>query len=187
MTWGTASQTSLAVLLTLSDLIRVRRRFLRTVLVFSIVVLSGSIARVLNAPLFVIVQSQPPLALDALTWSILFGLLVLVFLLGLRMITGLLRRWAGEQMLTWYAGICLLLGIAAALVLGSAKLLIDSAQLLNIRQLIFYLGALPQPFLAPYFVFFWFVLLALLSPFYRQRFANCLAGGASPLSSEEHR
>jgi hypothetical protein len=175
----------LAVLLTLSDLIRVRRRFLRAVLVFSIVVFSGSIARVLNAPLFVVVQSQPPRALDALTWSIEFGVLVLVFLLGLRFITGLLRRWAPEHMLTWYAGICLLLGMTSILVMGIAKLLHDSATLLSTWKLTFFLGALPQPFLAPYLVFFWFTLLAVLSPFYRQRFANCLAGGAASSPGEQ--
>jgi hypothetical protein len=170
----------LAVLLTLSDLIRVRRRFLRAAAVFSIVVLSGSTARLLNAPLSVVMQPNPPSALSALAWSILFGVLVLAFLLGLGVITALLRRWAGPHTLTWCAGICLVLGIASGLVLAGIKPLLAATQFLPTRHLIFNLGALTQPCLAPYFVFFWFALLALLSPFYRQRFTNCLTGGAAP-------
>jgi hypothetical protein len=171
----------LAVLLTISDLIPVRRRFLRAAAVFSIVVLSGSTARLLNAPLSVVMQPNPPSALSAPTWSILFGVLVLVFLLGLSVVTAVLRRWAGSHTLQWCAGICLVLGIASVLVLASVKPLIASTQLLTTRQLIFHLGALTQPLLAPYFVFFWFALLALRSPFYRQRFAICLTGGRDDL------
>ncbi len=170
----------LAVLLTVSDLIRVRRRFLRAAVVFSIVVLSGSMARLLNAPLSVVMQPNPPSALSAPTWSILFGVLVLVFLLGLRVITALLRRWAGPRTLKWCAGICLVLGIASVLVLASVKPLLTSTPLLTTRHLIVNLGALAQPFLAPYFVFFWFAVLALRSPFYRQRFTNCFVGSATP-------
>lgn len=170
----------LAILLTISDLIAARRRFLRAAAVFAIVVLSGSAARLLNAPLSVVMQPNPPSALSALAWSILFGVLILAFLLGLSVITALLRRWAGPQPLKWCAGICLVLGIASVLVLAGVKPLLASTQLLTTRRLIFNLGALTQPFLAPYFVFFWFALLALLSPFYRQRFSNCLAGSATP-------
>jgi hypothetical protein len=71
------------------------------------------------------------------------------------------------------AGVCLVLGLASVLVLAGVKPLLASTQFLPTRHLILNLGALTQPFLAPYFVFFWFALLALLSPFYRQRFTNC--------------
>ncbi len=170
----------LAVLLTVSDLIRVRHRLFRAAAAFSIVVLSGGTARFLNAPLSVVMQPNPPSALSAPTWSILFGVLVLVFLLGLSVITALLRRWAGRRTLQWCAGICLVLGVASVLVLAGVKPLLASTQFLPTRHLIFNLGALTQPFLAPYFVFSWFALLALLSPFYRQRFTYCFAGGAAP-------
>jgi hypothetical protein len=173
----------LAVLLTISDLIPVRRRFLRAAAVFSIVVLSGSTARLLNAPLSVVMQPNPPSALSASTWSILFGVLVLVFLLGLSVITALLRRWAGPQTLKWCARICLVLGIASVLVLAGVKWLLASAQLLTTRQAIVSLGTWLEPFLAPYFVFFWFAVLALLIPFYRQRFANCFGGNDLPRSN----
>jgi hypothetical protein len=170
----------LAILLTVSDLIRVRRRVLRAAVVFSIVVLSGSTARLLNAPLSVVTQPNPPSALSALAWSVRFGIMVVVFLLGLSGITALLRRWAGPQTLKWCAGICLVLAMASVLILAGVKPLIASTQLLTARQLIFYLGALTQPLLAPYLVFFWFLLLALRSPLYRQRFADCFMGGAAP-------
>jgi hypothetical protein len=171
----------LAVLLTVSDLIRVRRRLLRAAAVFLIVVLSGSTSRLLNAPLSVVMQPNPPSTLSALAWSILFGVLVLVFLLALSAITALLRRWTGSQTLKWCARVCLVLGIASVLVLAGVKPLLASTQFLPTRHLIFNLGALTQPLLAPYFVFLWFAVLALLSPFYRQRFAVCLTGGRDDL------
>ncbi len=82
--------------------------------------------------------------------------------------------------LKWCARICFALGAASILILVGTKLLIGSTQLMSSRQSLFTTGALLEPFLAPYLVFFWFVLLALLSPFYRQRFTNCFVGGAAP-------
>ena len=172
----------LTVLLAVSDLIPARRGFLRAVAVFSIVVLSGSTARLLNAPLSVVMQPGPPSSPSALIWSILFGVLVLVFLLGLGVIGALLRRWGGSHTLRRCVGVCFILGMTSVMVLAVVKLLVDSTHLATTRKLIFSLGALAQPFLAPYLVFFSFALLALLSPFYRQRFANCFGRGDLPES-----
>jgi hypothetical protein len=82
-------------------------------------------------------------------------------------------------LLLWCAGACLLLGISSTLILAGFGLASHATVILSTRQSLFYTAALPQPFLAPYFVFFWFVLLALRSPFYRQRFSDCLVAGPS--------
>jgi hypothetical protein len=125
------------------------------------------------------VPDNPSFALNAFTWNIVFGVMVLVFMIGLSIVAVLLRRFAGRHAWKWCAVVCLVLGVASALILGHVKLLVDSAQLMSSQQSLFAVGALLQPLLAPYFVFFWFVLLALLSPFHHWRFTSCLAGDLS--------
>jgi hypothetical protein len=170
----------LAILLTLSDWVRVRSRVLRAATTFVILVLTGSAATVLNTPLVVAMPGNPSRALNPVLWSILFGIIVLVFMIGLSIISALLRWLTGGQALKWCGRVCLALGAASILIPVGISLLINSAPLMSSRQSFFMVGALLEPFLSPYLVFFWFVLLALLSPFYRQRFTNCFVGEATP-------
>ncbi len=170
----------LALLLTLSDQVKVRSRVLRAALTFVILVVAGSAAILLNAPLSSVRSGKPTLFLSPAIWSIVFGVVVLIFMIGLAIISAVLLRLARGRALKWCARICFALGAASILVLAGTKLLLGSTQLMSNQQSLFAVGALLEPFLAPYLVFFWFVLLALRSPFYRQRFANCFVGGTAP-------
>jgi hypothetical protein len=171
----------LAVLLTLSDRIKVRSRVLRAALTFVVLVVAGSAAVVLNAPLSSVRSARPTLFLSPVNWSIVFGVVVLTFMIGQSIISAVLRRLTGARALPWCARVCFALGAASILVLVGTKLLIVEARLMSNQQSLFAAGALLGSLLGPYLVFFWFVLLALRSPFYRQRFANCF-GGARRLS-----
>ncbi len=157
----------LAFLLVLSDLIRVRRRFLRFLLTSLVIFVPGAAAILLNAPF----------TYDNRRWVVAFGFLLLIFRVGLSLITALLRRFARQDLLPWCARVCLLLGLGSILILTGAGLASHSTLMLNTRLFFLCVAAVPQPLLAPYFVFFWFVLLALLSPFYRRRFTACLGAG----------
>ena len=165
----------LAFLLAVSDAILFRRRVLRALVKILIIIAAGSAAIALNAPLSVSVRLQQS-TMNAFLWTLVFGLMVLVFMIGLGVISALLRRLARRQALKWCARVCFALGAASILILMGTRLLLGSTQLMSSRQSLFTAGALLEPFLAPYLVFFWFVLLALLSPFYRQRFTNCFVG-----------
>ncbi len=169
----------LAFLLAVSDVIRFRRRVPGAIVKFLVVVVAGTAAVVFNAPLSVAVRLQQS-ALNVLLWTLLFGIMVLVFLIGLSIVSALLRWLTGGQALKWCARVCFVLGAASILILVATKLLVDSTQSMSSRQSFFYAGALLEPFLAPYLVFFWFIVLALLSPFYRQRFTNCFVGRDLP-------
>ena len=169
----------LAFLLAVSDAIRFRRRVFRALMKFLIVVATGTAAIALNAPLSVSLRLHES-TLNVFLWTIVFGIMVLVFMIGVSVISAPLRWLTGGRALKWCARVCFALGAASLLVLVGTKWLIGSTQLMSSQQSFFYAGALLEPFLAPYVVFFWFVLLALLSPFYRQRFTNCFVGGAAP-------
>ncbi len=159
----------LAFLLALSDLIKVRRRLLRFLLTSLVIFVVGAATILLNAPF----------AFENPAWVVAFGLLLLIFRLGLSLIAALVRRLSRPDPLSWCAGVCFLLGVDAILILTGAGLASHSVKLLSTRTSLLWVAAVPQPFLAPYFVFFWFVLLALLSPFYRRRFTDCLVPGPS--------
>jgi hypothetical protein len=173
----------LAFLLAVSDAIPFRRRVLRAPVRFLIVVLTGSATIALNAPLFVAMRLQQT-TLNVFLWTMLFGVMVLAFMIGLSVISAVLRRRTSGRGLQWCAPVCFALGAASILALVGIKLLIVGARLMSSQQSIFAVGALLEPFLAPYLVFFWFALLALWSPFYRQRFADCFMGGAAPSLSD---
>jgi hypothetical protein len=169
----------LAFLLAVSDVIPFRRRPFRAFAKFLIVVVTGSAGVALNAPLSVSMRLQQS-TMNAFLWTLLFGVMVLAFMIGLGVISTLIRWLARGQALKWCTCVCFALGAASVLILVGTKLLVDSTQSMSSRQVLFSAGALLEPFLAPYLVFFWFILLALRSPFYRQRFADCFMGGAAP-------
>lgn len=154
----------LAVLLTVSDLIKVQSRLFRFILVFLILFCAGIAGILLNTPMI--------LTAGALT--ILFGLFLLIFMVGLSVIHGVLRRLFGRHQLPWCVGVCLVFGLLPILILGSIELILSrSVQLQSTQELLRVLIVLSQAISAPYFVFSWFVLAALLSPFYRRRFEHC--------------
>lgn len=157
---------SLAVLLTISDLIKVRSGLLRFLLVFFVLFLAAGIGTSLNVPAI----------FTPGTWTAGFGVLLLIFMVGHKLIAALLRRLFRERFTWLYAGFYLVLGICPILIIGGIVWIQGrSTQVLSptetFRALIFLFGAVS----VPYFVFFCFALLALVSPFYRRRFANCFA------------
>jgi hypothetical protein len=168
----------LAFLLAVSDVIKFRWRVLQTLVEFLVIVGTGCATIALNAPLFVVMRLHQS-TLNVFLWTVIFGLMVLVFMIGLGIISALVRRLARGRALKWCARVCFALAAASILVLVGARLLMGSTQLMSSRQSLFTAGALLEPFLAPYLVFCWFALLARLSPFYRQRFTNCFVGGAA--------
>jgi hypothetical protein len=176
---------ALAVLLTVSDWIQVRSRVLRAALTFAILVAAGSAAIALNAPLSSVTSTRPTLFWSPAKWSIVFGIEILIFLIGLGLISAVLRRLAGGRALAWCGQVCFTLGMVSVMVLMGTKLLIDWGPLGSRQsQLYFVYGTLVETFLAPYFVFFWFVLLALWSPFYRQRLTTCFVREALPAQGD---
>ena len=157
---------SLAVLLTISDLIKVRSRLLQFLLIFFVLFLAGGIGTSLNVPAIF----TPGI------WTAGFGILLLIFMVGHELTTALLRRLFRNRFTWLYTGFYLVLGICPILIIAGIQWIqIRSTQVLSpteiFRALIFRFWTV----LVPYFVLFWFALLALLSPFYRQRFANCFA------------
>jgi hypothetical protein len=163
----------LAVLLTVSDLLKVRSRLLRFILVFLILFCTGIAGILLNAPRI----------LNASVLTILFGLFLLIFMVGLRIVLGVLRRLFGHHQLSWCLGVCLVFGLLPILILGSIELILSrSVQLQSTQELLRVLIVLSQAISAPYFVFSGFVLLAVLSPFYRSRFEHCFTHGLLKIS-----
>lgn len=155
---------SLAILLTISDLIKVRIRLLRFLLVFFILFFAIGIGTSNNA--------QPNVT--PRQWIAGFGVLLLIFMAGHKIISALFSKLFHCQFSWLYAGFYLMLGICPILIICGIEWIHSRSNQLQstteiFRALIFLSGAIS----VPYFVFFWFALLALLSPFYRQRFANC--------------
>jgi hypothetical protein len=163
----------LAFLLVLSDLIRIRQRFLRFVVTTLVIFVTGSTALLFNAPFL----------LESWVWVVAFGLLLVLFRLGLSLGAALLRRFAHGPVLPRCAGICLVPALSSILLLAAIGLTICSPAFMMTHRVLsmtlYFVAATPQPLLAPYFVFFWFVLPALWSPFYRQHFTDCLGAGPS--------
>jgi hypothetical protein len=155
---------SLAVLLTISDLIKIRSRLLQFLLVFLVLFLAAGIATSRNVPAI----------FTSGTWTAGFGVLLLIFMVSHALVTALLRRLFRNRFTWLYAGFYLVVGICPILIIaGIVWTQSYSPQVLSptesFRALIFLTGTVS----VPYFVFFWFALLAMLSPFYRRRFANC--------------
>jgi len=197
---------AIAVLLAMSDLLAVRRRIWRFLLVFLILFEAGALALGANAPV----------ALSTGMWIAVFGFFLFVFLVGHAVLRGLLglgvgalgRAGAGlralrnksgpvpaagppagelpaldaslpapakrpDRLLTWSAALSLLLGagpVAAFAVVGA--ILNRSLQLQSTMEYFRLAVTLSQALLGPYFVLFWFLLLARLVPLYRDRLAR---------------
>jgi hypothetical protein len=155
-----------ALLLAVSDRIRFRSSVLRRLLSILIVFVGGGAAVLLNAPL----------AVNNTIWVLAFALILFVAALGMSIIARLLRWVLGRTDLRWHAAVYLVLGVGPILLVHGARLLIGTypAMLSTLNQVLL-ASIVSQIVFAPYFVFFCFAVLALLSPFHRQRLAHCFA------------
>jgi hypothetical protein len=158
-----ALAVSLAVLLAVSDLIPFRNRLLRFLLILLILLAAGAVAILPNAPIV-----AGPVALVAL-----FGFFLLTFLIGHVLLRTLLGWLAGPRRLAWSAVAALLLGIAPVLAFAIVGSILNRSMQLQSTTIAFRSATtISEAFLGPYFVLFWFLLLALLVPLYRQRLAQ---------------
>lgn len=157
-----ALAAALAVLLAGSDLIALRNRLLRFLLVFLILFETGAVAIFANASV----------VLSTAIWITVFGFFLFVFMTGHAILHALLRKLVGRP-LGWSAALSLLLGTGPILAFALAGAILN--QSLHVQSTIEYFRltvTLSEAILGPYFVFFWFLLLALLVPLYRERLAR---------------
>jgi hypothetical protein len=175
---------AIAVLLAMSDRIVLRNRVLRFLLVFLILFAAGAGAIYVNQPIIA----------NAAVWIAVFGIFLLVFLIGHAIFRALLRVGSNAvrhlssprpparptKLLAWSAGISLLLGIAPAIAFAIAgSILSRSVYLLSTLEVLRMVIALSHAVLGPYLVLFWFLLLAFWVPLYRERLARVF--GSTPI------
>lgn len=154
---------SLAILLSVSDLITIQNRSLRFFLVFLIIFFAGALA----------INFSEPVILNVIVLTTMFGILLLIFMVSRSVISVLLRKFFSYHQLTLYAVVCFVLGFCPILILGIIEVILSRSVQLQSTQVIFRNAIIiSQAISAPYIVFLWFVLLALFSPFYRRRFAQ---------------
>ncbi len=156
---------ALAVLFALADLIPFRNRLWRFLLVFLILFGAGAAALSINTP--IVATSK--------VWIVVFGIFLLLFLLGHTILRALLAALTGPRQLTWAARVSLLLGAAPLLVCAAIGLILSRSNPYSGSALaaIFRVVNLSQAILGPYFVLSWFLLLGLLVPLYCRRLAQC--------------
>jgi hypothetical protein len=175
---------AIAVLLAMSDLIVLRNRLFRFLLVFLILFAAGAGAIYVNQPIIA----------NSAVWITVFGVFLLLFLIGhaifrtlLRVGSDTVRRFSSPRpharttnLLAWSAGISLLLGITPVIAFAIAgSILSRSVYLLSTLEVLRMVITLSHAVLGPYLVLFWFLLLALWVPLYRERLAR--AFGYTPV------
>lgn len=175
---------AMAVLLAISDRIALRHRVRRFLLVFLILFAAGAGAIYVNQPIIA----------NSAVWIAVLGVFLLLFLIGHAILRALLRvgsdaarRFSSPRpdahptkLLAWSAGISLLLGIIPTIAFAIAgSILSRSVYLLSTLEALRMVITLSHAVLGPYLVLFWFLLLALWVPLYRERLAR--AFGSLPL------
>ena len=165
---------SLAILLAIADRLDIPWRPVRFVLVFLLLLLCADVQIAMNAWPF----------LDAGIWVRIFAVILLLFVVGHSLLHAVLRRCSRPARFRWwYGGFCLVFGLAPLLTLGAVEAhLSRSAQLQSTQEQFRIVVVLASALSLPYFVLFAFIVLALRSPLYRERFAH--AFGVSDLASE---
>ena len=155
---------SLAILLAIADRLDIPWRLLRFVLVFLFLLLCGDVQVTINEWPFL--QVGP--------WATLFAVFLFLFLVGHSLVHAVLRRcFTPARFRWWYPGFCLVFGLVPLLVLGVIEFYPrHSAQLQSALELYRVVVVLTSAITLPYLVFYAFVLLALRSPLYRERFAR---------------
>jgi hypothetical protein len=165
---------SLAILLAIADRLDIPWRPVRFVLVclFLLLCADGQIA-----------ANEWPF-LDAGKWAIIFTLILVAFMAGHAVVHAVLRRcFKPARFRWWYSGFCLVFGLAPMLALGAVEVhLSRSTQLSSTLEQYRIVVVLASAITLPYLLFYAFILLALRSPLYRERFARVF--GVTSLAPE---
>ena len=121
---------------------------------------------------------------DAGILAVIFGVILLLFMVGHSLLQAALRRWVKPARFRWwYGGFCLVIGLVPLLTLGALEVhLSRSVQLNSTREQFRVAVVLASAISLPYLVFFAFVVLGLRNPLYRNRFAR--AFGVTNLAAE---
>ena len=167
---------SLAILLAIADCFDIPWRLLRFMLVSLFLLLCADVQVGANAWPF----------LDAGKLAIIFTVILFLFMAGHSLVHAVLRRcFKPARFRWWYPGFCLVLGLVPLLVLGAIEFYPRrSAQLQSAMEQYRVAVVLTSAITLPYLVFSTFILLALRSPFYRDRFAR--AFGVTSLALESN-
>ena len=165
---------SLAIVLAIADCLDIPWRLLRFVLVSLFLLLCADVQVGTNGWPF----------LDSGRMAIIFAVILLVFMVGHSLVHAVFRRcFKPPRFRWWYPGFCLLFGLVPLLVLGAIEFYPrHSIQLQSSMELYRVVVVLTSAVTLPYLVFYAFVLLALRTPLYRDRFAN--AFGVTSLALE---
>jgi hypothetical protein len=165
---------SLAILLAIADRLDIPWRPVRFVLVCLFLLLCGDAQIATNEWPF----------LDAGKWAIIFALILVVFMVGHSLVHAALRRcFKHARFRWWYSGFCLVFGLVPMLALGAVEAhLSRSIQLSSTQEQFRIVVVLASAITLPYPLFYAFILLALRSPLYCDRFAQ--AFGVTSLAPE---
>jgi hypothetical protein len=165
---------SLAILLAIADCLDIPWRLLRFVLVSFFLLLCADVQVGTNGWPF----------LDSGKLAIIFAVILFLFMVGHSLVHAVLRRcFKPARFRWWYPGFCLVFGLVPLLVLGVIEFYPrHSVQLQSAMELYRVAVVLTSAITLPYLVFYAFILLALRSPFYRDRFAR--AFGVTSLAPE---
>lgn len=165
---------SLGLLLAIADRLAIPWRFLRFVLVGLLLFLANSVQIALNAWPF----------LDAGRWTMIFGIILALFLIGHALVKALLHWAAGRNRFRWwYAGFCLLFGLLPPLVFLALDIARGNAvQLQSSFEKFRMLAILASAVCLPYAMFFAMVVLGLRSCLWRERLKS--AFGLRDLAAE---
>ena len=155
---------SLAILLAIADGLDIPWRLLRFTLVFLLLLLCGDVQVTINEWPFL--QVGP--------WATIFAVILFLFLVGHSVVHAVLRRcFTPARFRWWYPGFCLAFGSVPLLVLGVIEFYPrHSVQLQSALEQYRVVVVLTSAITLPYLLFFAFILLALCSPLYRERFAR---------------
>jgi hypothetical protein len=158
-----ALAAALAVLLAVADRITLRNRVLRLLLVFGILFTTGAASILLN----------PPVVGSTDVWIAKCAFYLLVFLIGHAVLHTLLRRLSGRRELMWTMVTALVIGVGPLLAFPVILRILSRfspflSTWVTFREAMTRVEAIT----GPYFVLFWFLLLALLVPLHRQRLAQ---------------
>jgi len=163
---------SLAVLLSVADLLPVKYRLIRFLLVFLMLLVAGVGQVASNAwPMFA-----------GIGWAICYGVFLFIFLAGQSGSSAILGRlFRGAQFARWRARFCLGFGLGPILVLGGLECWLSGAKQLQSRLELFRLLILLSAALClPYVVFYGFMVLARRNQLYSARFARAFGEAEQP-------
>jgi hypothetical protein len=154
----------IALLLCISDRVILPWRWLRFLIVLLLLAFFGQLQIALNAwPI-----------LHSAGWAMIFSVMLLIFMVSHSVVVAVLRRWVPPgRFRRVHTGFCLVAGLLPGLVLVATDWLLSrSIQLQSTAELFRVIAVLSSAISLPYFVFFWFVLLAGYSPLYADRLAR---------------